>query len=159
MNATQKLRQLVGEVNKGPASAMQAWPVVSRLLARTPLDQAEVGKVCEARDPVGLDVLVTRLENPGATPEPEADPTVAAVTHDEMKAAMHAFSKRMKLARLNDESRLGGRYTSGGRTSKIDAIQPPGEYPAAVWKALVAAGRLRYTGEGFYAPVSETPSR
>ena len=152
MNAIQKLRQLATEINKGPASAMQAWPVIARLLSRMPLDQAEVARVCEARDPVGLDVLLTRLEKPDAQQEPKPDPAIAAVTHEEMKAALHAFNKRLKLARLNDESRLGGRYTSGGRESKIDAIQPPSEYPPSVWKALVAAGRLRYTGDGFYAP-------
>lgn len=153
MNAIQKLRQLVGEVNKGPASAMQAWPVVTRLLARMPLDAAEVSRVCEARDPIGLDVLVTRLENPGAAAEPETDPAVEAVTDEEMKAALRAFNKRLKLGRLADESRLGGRYTSGGRESKIDAILPPSEFAEPVWKALVAAGKLKYTGDGFYAPV------
>ncbi len=152
MNAIQKLRQLTTEVNKGPASAMQAWPVIARLLPRMPLDQTEAARVCEARDPIGLDVLVTRLENPSAAQEPKPDPAIAAVTHEEMKAAMHAFNKRLKLTRLNDESRLGGHYTTSGRSSNIDAIQPPSEYPTPVWKALVIAGRLRYTGEGFYAP-------
>lgn len=152
MNAVQKLRQLVGEMGKGEASAMQAWPVATRLLARMPVDEAEVKRVCEARDAVGLDVLVTRLENPQPERPVEVDPEVAAVTPDEMKAALHAFNKRLKVMRLSDESRLGGRYTSGGRESKIDAIQPPNTYPEAVWKALVVAGKLRYTGEGFYAP-------
>ncbi len=154
MNAIQKLRQLVGEVNKGPASAMQAWPVAARLLSRMPLDAAEVERVCKARDPIGLDVLVRRLEDPGAGQPAEADPAVAAVTPDEMKAALHAFNKRLKVMRLSDESRLGGRYTSGGHVSKIDAIQPPDGYAPAVWKALVAAGKLRDTGNGFYAPAS-----
>lgn len=152
MNAVQKLRELVAEVNKGPASAMQAWPVATRLLSRMPLDQAEVRRVCDARDPAGLDALVGQLESPEPEKPDGVDPDVAAVTPEEMKAAMHAFNKRLKLIRLNDESRLGGRYTSGGRTSKVDAIQPPGEFPAAVWRALVAAGRLRDTGDGFYAP-------
>ncbi|KAA0217538.1 MAG: hypothetical protein DYG94_01195 [Leptolyngbya sp. PLA3] len=68
-----------------------------------------------------------------------------------MTAALKAFKKRLKLARLADESRLGGRYTSGGRESQIDAIIPPNEFPAAVWKALEKAGRLKHTGQGFYA--------
>lgn len=152
MNAIQKLRQLVTEVNKGPASAMQAWPVATRLLARMPLDAAEVKRVCDERDPIGLDVLVTRLEHPEPEAEPKTDPAVEAVTEDQMKAALRAFNKRLKLGRLADESRLGGRYTSGGRESKIDAIVPPNDYPSAVWKALAAAGKLKYTGNGFYAP-------
>jgi hypothetical protein len=152
MNAVQKLRELVGEVGKGPASAMQAWPVATRLLGRMPLDQAEVKRVCDARDAVGLDALVRRLESPAPAKPASVDPAVAAVSAEEMRAALHAFNKRLKLMRLSDESRLGGRYTSGGRASNIDAIQPPDEHPEAVWKALVAAGKLRYAGEGFYAP-------
>ncbi len=152
MNAIQKLRQLVTEVNKGPASAMQAWPIVTRLLARMPLDATEVKRVCDDRDPVGLDVLVTRLEHPDAEPAREPDPAIEAVSDEEMKAALRAFNKRFKLGRLADESRLGGRHTSGGRESKIDAIQPPSEYPTRVWKALAAAGKLKHTGNGFYAP-------
>ncbi|MAY75388.1 MAG: hypothetical protein CMJ31_11855 [Phycisphaerae bacterium] len=64
---------------------------------------------------------------------------------------MRAFKKRLKLARLNDESKLGGRYTSGGKKSKIDAIEPPTEFGPEVWRALAAEGRLRHTGQGFYA--------
>lgn len=155
MNAVQKLRQLVGEIGKGPASAMQAWPVAERLLGRMPLDRKEVERVCDERDAAGLDALVRRLENPGGDTAggDAADPAVAAVSEEEMKAALRAFNKRLKLGRLADESRLGNRYTTGGRKSGIDAIQPPGEYPPAVWRALVAAGKLRYTGDGFYAPV------
>ncbi len=66
---------------------------------------------------------------------------------------MRAYTKRLKLARLADESRLGNRYTTGGRKSAIDAIIPPEEFPPEVWKALALAGKLRDTGGGFYAPV------
>jgi hypothetical protein len=154
MNALQKLRQLVGEIGKGPASAMQAWPVANRLLSRMPLDQAEIKRVCDARDAVGLDAIVTRLENAESKPAPPISPAAAAVTEDEMKAALKAFNKRLKLARLSDESRLGNRYTTGGRSSKIDAIPPPGEFPPHVWEALVHAGKLINTGQGFYAPTA-----
>lgn len=150
MNALQKLRQLVGEIGKGPASAMQAWPVAQRLLSRMPLDQAEIKRVCDARDAAALDALVTRLEKP--TSPPHASDASTAVSEEEMKAALKAFHKRLKLARLSDESRLGNRYTSGGRTSKIDAIIPPDQYPPEVWKAVAAAGHLKDTGNGFYAP-------
>jgi len=68
---------------------------------------------------------------------------------------MKAFKKRLKLGRLADESRLGGRYTSGGRTSKIDAIEPPREFEPGVWKALAAEGKLRDFGRGFYGLMGE----
>lgn len=67
-----------------------------------------------------------------------------------LKRALKAFRKRLKLTKLDDESRLGNRYVTGGRSSNIVAIQPPREYPPSVWAALVAQGKLRDTGQGFY---------
>ena len=34
--------------------------------------------------------------------------------------------------------------------SEIDAIIPPKEFPAEIWKQLARAGALKYTGQGFY---------
>jgi hypothetical protein len=63
---------------------------------------------------------------------------------------MKAFKKRLKLTRLDDESRLGhGPMSSGGR-SGIVAIPPPARYPQAVWDELVRQGRLRRAGQGLY---------
>ncbi|MCL4743386.1 MAG: hypothetical protein KJZ54_14415 [Phycisphaerales bacterium] len=153
MNAVQKLRQLVGEVRKGPASAAQAWPLVERLLSRLPVDQAAASRVCAARDADGLDSLVARLEGSGDRPATATAADGPSVSDETLKSAMRAYSKRLKLARLADESRLGNRYTTGGRKSGIDAIIPPDEFPPEVWKALAHAGKLRDTGGGFYAPV------
>jgi hypothetical protein len=73
----------------------------------------------------------------------EVDPT-------RLKSALKAFKKRLKLARLDDESRLGhGAMTSGGR-SGIMAIAPPNQYPQAIWDELVRQGKLRYSGHGLY---------
>ena len=47
----------------------------------------------------------------------------------ELKNALKAFKKRLKLARLDDESRLGGRYTSSGGQSGIIGIFPPAAVP------------------------------
>jgi len=74
---------------------------------------------------------------------------------DNLKRAMKAFRKRLKLARLNDESKLGGRYTSGGKKSAIDAIQPPNQYPREVWDELVNQGKLVNTGQGFFRLAEE----
>jgi hypothetical protein len=73
-----------------------------------------------------------------------------APTPENLKAAFKAFKKRLKLTRLDDESRLGGRYTSGGRDSSIVAITPPSEFPQPVWDELVKQGKLRYMGHGTY---------
>jgi hypothetical protein len=72
-----------------------------------------------------------------------------------LKAALKAFKKRLKLTRLDDESRLGGRYTSAGRDSSIIAIVPPIEYPAEVWDELVRQGKLKRAGRGTYELVPQ----
>ena len=76
-----------------------------------------------------------------------------APTPDELRKALQAFKKRIKLMRLDDESRLGhGAMTSGGR-SDIVAVAPPTQFPRAVWDELVRQGRLKYSGQGLYALV------
>jgi hypothetical protein len=69
---------------------------------------------------------------------------------DNLKHALKAFRKKLKNARRDDESRLGSRYTTYGKTSTISAITPPNQYPAAVWEKLVELGRLKNAGQGTY---------
>lgn len=80
------------------------------------------------------------------TPEPASDP----LSHDALKHAMRAFKKRLKLTRLDQESRLGHRAMTGGKKSDVMAILPPREIPRQVWDELVRQGKLRDAGGGFY---------
>ncbi len=83
------------------------------------------------------------------------EPTGDAIEHTTLKNAMKAFKKRLKLARLDDESGLGHGATSGGRHSGIVAIPPPTRYPQPVWDELVRQGRLRRAGQGLYELTDE----
>ena len=84
------------------------------------------------------------MEESETTPEPEA------FSKEELKLAMKAFRKRLRLTRLDEESKLGhGAMTSGGK-SGICAIAPPVQFPAAIWSELVSAGKLKYVGHGLY---------
>lgn len=82
--------------------------------------------------------------------EPEATPAPEPPSKDELKRAIKAFKKRLKLTRLDDESRIGGGAMSGGNASGITAITPPDQYPEAVWQELVKQGRLKYVSQGMY---------
>ena len=90
--------------------------------------------------------------------EPSNNPPAGtAVTPEQLRDALKAFKKRLKLTRLDDESRLGrGAMTKGGR-SGVQAIQPPLQYPKAVWDELVRQGRLKYAGHGLYTLGNERP--
>jgi hypothetical protein len=75
----------------------------------------------------------------------------AGVGPDELKRALHAFKKRLKLTRLDDESRLGGgRPTTSGRQSEVAGIIPPSQFAPAVWQELARQGKLKSLGGGFY---------
>jgi hypothetical protein len=148
MNALEKLREVVDEIKAGKDS----WALAQRLVQRFPVDADESARAFKDRDAAALDALVTRLEHPTRSgPADLSSASDVAVSEKDMAAAMRAFRKRLKLARLADESKLGGRYVSGGRKSEIDAIQPPNEFAPEVWQALVKAGQLKHTGQGFYA--------
>lgn len=155
MNAIQKLRQLHTEIAESGdgLKIVDAWATVARLLPRATTDAAEAQRVLSEKDAEGLGRMIDAIENP----VPKASTSQAEATHEEKKAALRAFHKRLKLARLNDESKLGGRLMTGGKKSEIDAVEAPREFPPRVWKALVADGTLRDTGGGFYADASDRP--
>ena len=64
-------------------------------------------------------------------------------TKEELKRALKAFKKRLKLYRQDDESTIGGGALSGGRSSSIVGIRLPDGFPDEVWKALEAKNRIK----------------
>ena len=70
-------------------------------------------------------------------------------TEEELKKALKAFKKRMKMTRLDDESRLGHSPLTGGG-AKIVAIQPPSGFGREVWEELADKGLLKRDSGGFY---------
>ena len=55
---------------------------------------------------------------------PEETPA-GQLTKEQLKAAFKAFKKRLKLTRLDDESQVSRRPTTGGQSSGVVAITPP----------------------------------
>lgn len=83
----------------------------------------------------------------GVSPEEDLPPPRDKAT---LKSAMRAFRKRLKLTRLDDESRIGGGAMSAGRDSAIAFIEPPNQFPRETWDELVRQGRLAKSSSGLY---------
>ena len=80
-----------------------------------------------------------------------ANPSSDSPSADDLKNAFKAFKKRLKLTRLDAESKIGVGPMSGGAQSGIVGITPPNQYPRAVWEELVKQGKLKRAGQGLYS--------
>lgn len=89
-------------------------------------------------------------DQPAGAADAPAAPGAAVHTPAELSRAMQAFKKRLKLTKLDSESKLGYGPMTGGRPSGIVAIEAPREYPRSVWEALVAQGKLKKASQGMY---------
>ena len=79
----------------------------------------------------------------------------APPSKEQLKHAFKAFKKRLKITRLDAESQISGSPLTSGRDSGIVAIQPPGDFPQAVWDELVRQGKLKKAGGGTYELLGE----
>lgn len=69
----------------------------------------------------------------------------------ELKKALKAFRKRLKILRQDDESTLGRGAFSGGKVSCVAGIRPPPDFPPEVWEELADAGKLKREPAGTYS--------
>ncbi|MEM9883448.1 MAG: hypothetical protein AAF800_11070 [Planctomycetota bacterium] len=142
------LAKLIGQADTGKAQG-QAGAVSGGTPHRgaRPLDGSDV-RAANAR---------STADQPGGArtiAELRAEKAAAAGTdsleEDNLKRALKAFRRKLKNYRRDDESRLGSKYVTSGKPSAINAIEPPREYPPAVWNKLVELGRLKRGGGGTY---------
>lgn len=139
------------EAVTGGQAAPQQWGGLQKALLKAKVDPMVVMRIVAGRDAGSLADLMRWLRGEEIADPVVEKPKVVEIDPDTMRAAMKVFRKRLRLARLDRESRLGVGPLSGGKREEIDAIEAPREYPTAVWHALVAAGRLRSDGRGFYS--------
>jgi hypothetical protein len=71
---------------------------------------------------------------------------------EELKKALKAFKKRLKLTQLEEDSHLGRSPLTGSK-SQITSIEPPRGFGREIWQELVQRGDLKDEGRGFYALV------
>ena len=87
---------------------------------------------------------------------PESEPASSPpdpLSPQGLKLALKAFKKRLKLTRLDSESKVGKGPMSSGPGWGITAVMPPNQYPQAVWDELVKQGKLKNAGQGMYSVV------
>jgi hypothetical protein len=137
-----------------PDACGPLWGAVHKLLIKVKADPHEMGRVVANRDVPALEGLIRALRGEEAPPVEAAAPAPTApgadIPAETLRKAMRAFRKRLKLTRLDHESKLGVGPMTGGKKAGFDAILAPQEFPREVWDALVAEGRLRDLGAGFY---------
>jgi hypothetical protein len=75
-----------------------------------------------------------------------------ASTPEEMRKALKALKKRIKMTQLDDDSKLGHSPLSKSR-DRIVSIQPPAGFGKEIWEELADAGFLKRDGMGFYEVV------
>lgn len=131
------------------------WGEMHKLLLKSPADSGDAGRLVAMRDLASLVAVVEALQRGDDSKLEEPDEVHFDVAPETMKKAMHAFRKRLKLIRLDHESKLGVGPMTGGKKADVDAIMPPQEFDAEVWDALAAAGELKKAGTGFYALARE----
>ncbi|MHC5209321.1 MAG: hypothetical protein ACYTG2_01215 [Planctomycetota bacterium] len=115
------------------------WPAARAALDATGEAQGELLAIIEARDRTALAALL-HAWTAGKTVRPVHDRGV-------LKRALKAFRKRLKIDRLDEESRIGGAFSKGERSGLL-GIQPPDSYGPDVWAELVRTGRLIDAGQG-----------
>lgn len=75
--------------------------------------------------------------------------TTMPSSEEDLKKALKAFRKRIKMQQLEEDSRLGHSPLTGSKT-KIVSIQPPLGFGKEIWEELADQGFLKRDGRGFY---------
>ncbi len=124
------------------AANVEAWAAAKQALGSVRDVEPDLAAAVEARDPALLQAILDQWTS-GKRPLPEHDRNL-------LKRAMRAFRKRLGVTLLDAESSVGGGPMSGGRSSDISGVTPPGIYPRAIWLELARQGRLVNAGQGVF---------
>lgn len=154
------LAKLVSQVDAGKAMGQHAAPgkqapgTVTRSgsggsKGTTPLsgnaeDMKAMGARSVANQPGGNRTIAQMRE------EKAAAAGFDSLEEPNLKRALKAFRRKLKNYRRDDESKLGAKFVTAGRSSGISAITPPKEFPMAVWNRLAELGRLKKSGSGTF---------
>jgi len=176
----QRLQEIISdlalEADKGKSASL--WKAAGMTLAKTSYDSLKAARVIADRNVEALAKIVSELTARAKEPRPAATvpAAVASVTNtavaatvkvtpaapaatlpaagppaaDELKSALRAFKKRLKVTRLDSESKLSSRALTGGQKCGIVAISPPSDYRRECWEILANEGKIKRAGGGLY---------
>mgnify|MGYP001246170375 CR=1 FL=1 len=152
--AAREKARLILEALQVDGAAASLWGDLHRALADAGIQGGDIMPLILARDMDAISAALDRLDQGLSALDQSEEAEQASPTEDVpddiKRQAMKAFRKRLKLTRLDHESRLGVGPLTGGKNASFDSILPPHEFPDVVWKALAAEGQLESTGRGFY---------
>ena len=153
-----KLEELLAAIRAypDPRRASGEWKQVYKLLGTLDIPAGRVNGIVGMRDVAGLADAVAQLRQP-ADAQPADEGEAADIDAETCRRALKAFRKRQRLTKLDDESKLGRGPLSKGSNEAFAAIEPPNEWPEAVWQELVRQGKLKYLGHGFYELAKQPP--
>ncbi len=134
----------------GPSAGV-LWGQAHKILLKLKANPTKSATIIASRDTDGLIHLVRVMQGLEVeTDETQTQEPSEAIDTEAMKQALKAFRKRLKLTKLDHESRLGVGPMSSGREASFDAIEAPREYDHAIWEELTRTGQLESLGQGFY---------
>ncbi len=147
LNEADEIRSTLSAERVGPE-----WGVMQRLLAKAGAESSTIARAVATRDLELIDRLIAKIRDPELDIDPPEAPTgeTPEIPEDVLRDAMRAYRKRVKLTRLDHESKLARSPLSSGKDADFDAIIPPNQFPPEVWRALADRGELESTGQGFY---------
>ena len=126
------------------------WGQVQKLLVKAKADTGAVARAVISRQPDAIRTLILVLRGEAELEAPPVEAPLPEIPDEELRSAMKAYRKRLKLIKLDHESKLGRSPLSGGKDAGFESIIPPEQWAPEVWKVLAAKGELESTGQGFY---------
>ena len=145
----QEAKELIPTL-QGEQSGSQ-WGAIQKLLLKAKADSTAVARAVVSRDTTAIERILQVLRDPDAKlPEEAPEETLPEVPVETLREAMKAFRKRMKLTKLDHESKIGRSPLTSGKDAEFDFILPPHQYAPEVWKILAMKGELESAGNGFY---------
>ena len=120
------------------------------LIAQLQQKEAEKKRVIKSDLPSGIATSLSDSDLPPLAPPttppvyrqlPSPNDPKASLDKENLKRAMRAFRRRLKIKAEHEDGRGG---------AQLLAIQPPNQYPKTVWDELVRQGQLLSEGSNFY---------